>query len=48
MSGSGHTRSFGDVGLVSGLPESGHGWTIKEYTPECPSIPKFANEGPAR
>jgi hypothetical protein len=24
----GQTRSFGDVGSMSGLPESGHGWTI--------------------
>jgi hypothetical protein len=29
----GHTRSFGDVGSMSGLPESGHGWAIYEYTP---------------
>src|SRR5262245_4052516 len=28
MSESGQTRSFGDVGSISGLPESGHGWTI--------------------
>jgi len=26
-------RSFGDVGSMSGLPESGHGWAIYEYTP---------------
>jgi hypothetical protein len=26
------TRSFGDVGSMSGLPESGHGWAIYEYT----------------
>jgi len=25
---SGQTRSFGDVGSMSGLLESGHGWTI--------------------
>ena len=25
MTGSGQTRSFGDVGSMSGLPESGHG-----------------------
>ena len=30
MSASGQTRSFGDVGPVSGLPESGHGWAIYE------------------
>jgi hypothetical protein len=24
----GQTRSFGDVGSMSGLPESGHGWAI--------------------
>jgi hypothetical protein len=24
----GQTRPFGDVGSMSGLPESGHGWTI--------------------
>src|SRR5262245_14847156 len=33
MSESGQTRSFGDVGSMSGLPESGHDWTIYEYTP---------------
>jgi hypothetical protein len=27
------TRSFGDVGSMSGLPESGHEWAIYEYTP---------------
>src|SRR5262249_19614873 len=32
-SGVGQTRSFGDVGTMSGLPESGHGWAIYEYTP---------------
>ena len=26
----GQTRSFGDVGSMSGLPESGHGWAIYE------------------
>src|SRR6266550_2418227 len=31
--GLGQARSFGDVGSTSGLPESGHGWTICEYTP---------------
>jgi len=33
MSLVGQTRSFGDVGLMSGLPESGHGWAIYEYAP---------------
>src|SRR5262249_47009596 len=28
----GHDRSFGDVGSMSGLRESGHGWAIYEYT----------------
>jgi hypothetical protein len=27
----GQTRSFGDVGSMSGLTESGHGWAIYEY-----------------
>jgi len=27
------TRSFGDVGSMSGLPESGHGWAVYEYKP---------------
>jgi hypothetical protein len=31
--GWGQTRSFGDVGAMSGLPESGHDWAIYEYTP---------------
>jgi hypothetical protein len=31
--GLGQTRSFGFVGSMSGLPESGHGWAIYEYTP---------------
>jgi len=30
---SGQIRSFGFVGSMSGLPESGHGWAIYEYTP---------------
>jgi hypothetical protein len=29
----GQTRSYGDVGSMSGLPESGHDWAIYEYTP---------------
>jgi len=29
----GQTQSFGDVGSMSGLPESGHGWAIYEYAP---------------
>jgi hypothetical protein len=29
----GQTRSFGFVGSMSGLRESGHGWAIYEYTP---------------
>ena len=28
----GQSRSFGDVGSMSGLPESGHGWALYEYT----------------
>jgi hypothetical protein len=33
-SGLGQTRSFRDVGSMSGLPESGHGWAIHEDTPQ--------------
>jgi hypothetical protein len=33
MTEMGQIRSFGDVGSMSGLPESGHGWAIYEYTP---------------
>ena len=33
MSVRGQIRSFGDVGSMSGLLESGHGWAIYEYTP---------------
>jgi hypothetical protein len=33
MSPMGHTRSFGDVGSMFGLPESGYGWAIFEYMP---------------
>jgi hypothetical protein len=29
----GQTWSFGDVGSMSGLPNSGHDWAIYEYTP---------------
>jgi hypothetical protein len=29
----GQTRSFGNIGSMSGLPESGHDWAIYEYTP---------------
>src|SRR5215813_11793818 len=32
MTGRGQTRSFGDVGSMSGLPKSGHDWAIYEYT----------------
>ena len=28
----GHSRSFGDVSLMSGLSEYGDGWAIYEYT----------------
>ena len=35
MTAVGQTRSFGDVGSMSGLPESGHGRAIYEYTPFC-------------
>jgi hypothetical protein len=38
MSALGQTRSFGDVGSMSGLPESGHDWAIYEYTPESSLI----------
>jgi hypothetical protein len=31
VSGSGQTRSFGDVGSMSGLPESGHGWATTAF-----------------
>jgi hypothetical protein len=34
MSATGQTRSFGDVGSISGLPESGHG-RHDEYAPEA-------------
>jgi hypothetical protein len=33
MSVQGQTRSFGFVGSMSGLPESGHGWAIYEPRP---------------
>jgi hypothetical protein len=33
MSLVGQTRSFGDVGSMSGLTETGHSWAIYEYTP---------------
>ena len=29
----GQTRSFGDIGSMCGLPESGHGVAIYEHTP---------------
>lgn len=34
----GQTRSIGDVGPVSRLPESGHGWVIYECTPLIASV----------
>ena len=38
--GSDSVRSFGFVGSMSGLPESGHGWAI--YTPQpCPSCDRW-------
>jgi hypothetical protein len=33
MSELGQTRSCGDLGSMSGLPETGHGWAIYEYLP---------------
>ena len=36
MAALGPTRSFGFVGSMSGLPESGHGCPIYKYTPWCP------------
>ena len=33
----GHGRSFGDVGSMFGLPESGRGWTVYEYI-RCSSM----------
>jgi hypothetical protein len=33
----GQTRSFGDIGSMSGLPESGHEWAINgAATPSAP------------
>ncbi len=32
MSDLGQTRSFGDVGSMSGLPESGHGYDVPPQT----------------
>jgi hypothetical protein len=31
MAAVGQTRSFGEVGSMSGLPESGQDWAIYEY-----------------
>src|ERR1700730_4261555 len=46
----GQTRSFGDVGSMSGLPESGHGWAIYGYTPShlqsLRARPCSASDGP--
>jgi len=33
MTAVGQTRSFGDIGSMSGLPKSGHDGAIYEYTP---------------
>jgi hypothetical protein len=35
MTGVGQTRSFGDVGSMSGLPESGHGWALLSTRPSA-------------
>src|SRR5262249_12187341 len=40
MSEAGQTRSFSDVGSMSGLPDSGHGWAIKR-----PSLTPLADLG---
>ena len=37
------TRSWGRVGSMSGLPESGHGWAIYEYTPTTPLAPRMGS-----
>jgi hypothetical protein len=34
MAAQGHNRTFGDVGSMSGLLESGHDWAIYEYATE--------------
>jgi hypothetical protein len=38
MTGSGQIRSFGDVGSMSGLPESGQGWATYEYATQCGNL----------
>ena len=43
MTAVGQIRSFGDVGSMSGLPESGHGWAIYEHTPQ---IAPLKNDAP--
>ena len=35
MTARGQTRSFGDVGPMSGFPKSGNAWAIYEYTSFC-------------
>ena len=44
----GHTRSFGDVGSMSGLPKSGHDWAIYEYTPELDAARRRAGSTAGR
>jgi hypothetical protein len=38
----GQTWSFGDVGSMSGLPESGHGWAIYDALASSPRSPLLA------
>jgi len=45
---SGRTRSFGDVGPMSGLPKSGHDWTIYEHTPELDAASPISGAQPGR
>jgi Histidine kinase-, DNA gyrase B-, and HSP90-like ATPase len=45
MTAPGQTRSFGVVGSMSGLPESGHGWAVYEYTRDDPE-PKGSRGAP--
>ena len=43
----GQIRSFGDVGSMSGLPESGHGWRLLSSRPNSSCAPPvYSPDGP--
>jgi hypothetical protein len=45
MAAMGHDRAFGDVGSMSGLRESGHGWAFMSTRPNLTAAVGGATKG---